>query len=322
MEQVPDELSSQKLIGDVVRIMHENPILTPDVIREAMADSAVQSIFPEFAQVDLPNQRDLVKFTMINLSLEDISKIWSSFFKTKPYRLSIAYRATVVILDDTMQQARSTMPVRKPKVYLNLSRKPEITYVVPQMVGWISGTAGAPGGWQEIRVIGKNLKADDVRIDFGDPDQQLGTMPKPNTVTDNQIIFTVPNNMTAGIKQMRVLHPIDIGEPPQLHKGADSNIVLFALTPKIKDSPSIAGNALTVRFEPAVGANQKVETMIGTYRPLETTTTPGATSASGVIPSNVTPDTYPVRLRIDGAESQPDENLWNNEYKRPTLTIT
>src|SRR5215211_5229280 len=37
-----DELSSQKLIADVVRIMHENPILTPDLIGEAMADSDVQ----------------------------------------------------------------------------------------------------------------------------------------------------------------------------------------------------------------------------------------------------------------------------------------
>lgn len=315
-----DELSSQRLVADVVRIMHENPILTPDVIRAAMADIDVQTIFPEFAQVDLPNQRDLVKFTMINLSLEDITKIWSSFFKTKPYRLSVAYKATVVVLDDAMQQPRSTMPVRKPKVYVNLSRKPEITYVIPQMVAWISGTGGAPGAWQEIRIIGKNLKADDVRIDFGDPAQQLDTLPKPNTLTDNEIKYTVPNNVPAGIKQIRVLHPINMGEPPQLHKGADSNMVLFALTPKIMDPVSITGNTLTVRFEPSVGANQKAEIIVGTYRPLETTIL-NPNTVSGILPSNITPGTYPVRLRIDGAESQPDENIWNNEYKRPTVTI-
>ena len=316
-----DELSSQKLIADVVRIMHENPILTPDLIGEAMADSDVQRIFPEFAQVDLANQMELVKFTMINLSIEDVTKIWSSFFKTKPYRLSIAYKATVVILDDTMQQPKSTMPVRKPNIYVNLSRKPEITYVMPQMVAWISGGAGAPGGWQEIRIIGKNLKADDVRIDFGDAAQHLDTFPKPNTVTDNEITVAVSNNLSAGIKQIRVVHPLNIGEPPQLHKGADSNFALFALTPKIMGPLSIAGNTLTVPFEPAVKTNQKVEIIIGTNRPLEAAT-PDANSASVVIPSNLTPGTNPVRLRIDRAESQPDEKVWNNDYKRPTVTIT
>src|SRR5690606_24903260 len=133
---------------------------------------------------DIVDQVELVKITMQDLSLEDLTKIWSSFFKTGSYRISVAYKATVVLLDGK-KVARSTMPVKKLNSYVYASKVPEITYVEPQMVPWTSGGT-------KIKIIGRNLKADNIKIDFGeglDPEN----LPEPTLVSAGALEVKIPD---------------------------------------------------------------------------------------------------------------------------------
>jgi hypothetical protein len=323
-----DELSSQKVLAQTMRVLHENPILTRDLITQALADSTIADL-PDMDSANLADQVEIVKLTMQSLSLEDLTKIWSSFFKTGSYRISVAYKATAVLLDGKMQP-RSTMPVRKVNSYVNPMRAPEITYIEPQMLPWTSGG-------MEIKIVGRNLKADVVKIDFGEglePDDMPDPIPPaPNKeISPDEIAVAIPDTVAPGIKQVRVVHPLSIGTPETLHKGPESNVGLFAVVPVITDIPvtSVArGAKLTVKFEPAINRDQQTQVIISTNKPLPIewpASNPATTNTVQVtIPSDYALNKdLPVRLRVDGAESQPDELelKWHNKFKRPVVKIT
>jgi hypothetical protein len=313
-----DELSSQRTLATAMRVLHENPVFTRDLIKLGEEDS---DFFDEEGS-DLAEQVELVKITMQSLSLEDLTKIWSSFFKTGSYRISVAYKATVVLLDGK-KEPRSTIPVSKVNAYVYPFRVPVITYIKPQIVPWTAGGT-------EIKIVGRNLNADIVRIDFGE-DLDAVNMPEPSSVSAGELTVAIPDTVAAlGIKQVRVLHPLSIGTPEALHKGLESNKALFAIVPVIMAvSPSSVsvGSTLTVKFEPPINLKeQNVKVIISTYKAVQVPRpdTPTITDTVQVtIPAAdyVTNEDLPVRLVVDTAESQPDEQKWNNEFKRPVVKI-
>ena len=312
-----DELSSQKTLAEAIRVLHENPVFTRDLIELGINDSDLSDIDSS----DLAEQVEHVKITMQSLSLEDLTKIWSSFFKTGSYRISVSYKVTVVLLDGK-KEPRSTMPVGKVNSYVYAIQAPVITYIEPQMVPWTSGGT-------EIKVVGRNLKADTVKIDLGEGLDVEG-MPEPTSVSAGELAVAIPDTVAPGIKQVRVLHPLSIGTPETLHKGLESNKALFAIVPVITAvSPaSVArGAKLTIKFEPPINLEQDVKAIISTYKPLKAGwPTAGPTTTDTVqvtIPADyATNKDLPVRLIVDSAESQPDEDKWNNEFKRPVVKIT
>lgn len=310
-----DDLLAQKTLAEAVRVLHERPVLTRGLIDEAMSDPDIKAKIPSAEKVDLSKQLELVKVTMHDLSLEDLTKIWSSFFKTGSYRISVAYKATVVLLDGKLD-ARAAMPVRERNIYAMTPKQPEITYVEPQMVEWSSSG-------MEMIIHGKSLKTDEIKIDFGQG-LEVKDMITPKFSTDERLIVNIPHTFAAGIKQVKVIHPISIGTPNTLHKGPESNVVLFAVVPKILDiQPSLITRKLTVTFNPKITREQEVRVIIGTYRPLAVTWVGDAAETETVevdIPTDFKKGEYPVRIRVDGAESQPDESI-KNEYKRKTVNI-
>lgn len=86
------EMEPQRLLGKTVIELHARPFLAGNVIRNTIAGSSY------LAGSDLFQQVEQVKFGPLNLSLEELSKLWSIFFQV-PYTLSIAYRASVVLLE-------------------------------------------------------------------------------------------------------------------------------------------------------------------------------------------------------------------------------
>jgi hypothetical protein len=312
-----DELSSQKTLADTIRVLHENPVFTRDLIELGIDNPELE--LPDIERSDLAEQLELVKITMQSLSLEDLTKIWSSFFKTGSYRISVAYKATVVLLDGK-KEPRSTMPVTKVNSYVFPFRAPVITYIEPQMVPWRAGGT-------EIKIVGRNLKADIVKIDFGEK-LDAEEMPEPTSAAAGELKVAIPDSVTTGIKQVRVLHPLSIGTPETLHKGMESNKALFAIVPVITAvSPSsvAVGAELTIILEPQINLDkQDVKVIISTYKPLQVPASNINTDTVKVtIPAAgyATNKDLPVRLIVDGAESQPDEEKWNNEFKRPVVKI-
>lgn len=318
-----DDFAAHKLLGEVTRLLHENPVITRETLQEMKNTGSLPqnlaAMASDIASSDLGEQIELVKLSMQNLSLEDLTKIWTSFFKTGEYRISIAYMATVVLIDGK-NGAGVAMPVRQRNVYAIAPKQPEITYVDPQIIEY---------GTPTVTLVGRNLEADNVRVDFAEG-KKVEEMPEPDSVTDDKAMVNV-STLGIGVHQVRVVHALSLGTPEAPHKGPGSNAALFAIAPKFQHmaDPTDAAvfdlltRRLTLKVEPGIKANQKkVEVILGTKKPIEVEITSEPVNEIEVeVPSEVDDGTYPVRLRVDGAETQPDK-FFENEYLRPMVEIS
>lgn len=108
-------LEPQRLLGSAISALHANPVLTPDVINSAVGKISY------LAQSDLAAQIERVRLAPLNLNLEELSKLWSVFYQI-PYILSVAYYASVVLIE-----AQMDVPVVKPVLERVIAANPEVT---------------------------------------------------------------------------------------------------------------------------------------------------------------------------------------------------
>lgn len=101
------ELVGQRLIGSVVRTLHEIPVLPRELIEEAAER-------PYLAGSDLAESLQKVRFTPTQMDVDETSKLWGMLNNT-PYSLSVAYQASLVLLDGHQKPAPAR-PVKRPEV--------------------------------------------------------------------------------------------------------------------------------------------------------------------------------------------------------------
>jgi hypothetical protein len=114
-------LEPQRLLGSAVIALHEHPILLPADIEAAIAGRAF------LAGSDLAQQVERVKLDQLNLSMEELSKLWSIFLQI-PYVLSVVYRASVVLIESSLSAAPAGI-VEKVLVSPVSSQQPDTTMV-------------------------------------------------------------------------------------------------------------------------------------------------------------------------------------------------
>lgn len=285
-----DDLLSQQILGSAIRIINENPILTKDIISDAIkSQEKVQ-----FS--DLLNDIQTIKLVPEILSVEELTKVWSSFFQTN-YRLSMTFQASVLLLD-TKKKPKPTIPVKERLVYVKPIKQPVITKIEPQNFEYNS-TA-------KIQILGKNLQGEKTFVLIDDRQVE----PLESDITNDKISIKIPEGLTAGIKKIKISHPLMLGSVPTEHRGAnESNLGAFILSPKItKITPEeiSRGNNLTVNFEPPIKPKQQALLLVGdqtfVIEKHQKENVP-ISSASVKISDEFPVGTYLLRLRVDGAES-------------------
>ncbi|MFF1844006.1 DUF4255 domain-containing protein [Streptomyces sp. NPDC058217] len=85
------ELVGHRLIGCVVRTLHEIPVLSKELI-ELAAER------PYLAGTDLADSPQKVRFTPTVMDIDETSKLWGMLHQT-PYTLSVAYQASLVLIE-------------------------------------------------------------------------------------------------------------------------------------------------------------------------------------------------------------------------------
>lgn len=85
------ELVGQRLIGSVVRTLHETPILPQDIIELAGER-------PYLTGSNLAEAAQRVRFTPMVMDVDETSKLWGMLYQT-PYALSVVYQASLVFID-------------------------------------------------------------------------------------------------------------------------------------------------------------------------------------------------------------------------------
>ncbi|MEV0172030.1 DUF4255 domain-containing protein [Streptomyces sp. NPDC050803] len=101
------ELVGQRLIGAVVRALHEIPVLPKDVIEQAGER-------PYLAGSDLAEAVQRVRFTPMVMDVDEASKLWGMLHQT-PYALSVVYQASLVFVDGRESPVPGK-PVERPVV--------------------------------------------------------------------------------------------------------------------------------------------------------------------------------------------------------------
>ncbi|WP_405926470.1 Pvc16 family protein [Streptomyces sp. NBC_00035] len=85
------DLVGQRLIGTVVRTLHEIPVLPQDIIEQAGER-------PYLVDSDLAEAPQRVRFVPTVMDIDETSKLWGMLNQT-PYALSVTYQAALVLIE-------------------------------------------------------------------------------------------------------------------------------------------------------------------------------------------------------------------------------
>lgn len=152
--------------------------------------------------------------------------------------------------------------------------------------------------------------------------------------TPTRALVTLPAGLSAGIVGVELVRTIDIGAAP-LKEVNESNLAIFLHRPvfalKGDGTPDITLNAgvLSIRLQPPPTTKQEIRLLLND--PVPSASSAGFTVAGvlGNIPATdpvtfklagVTPGSYMVRVRVDGAET-PLTLDGNGAYTGPKITV-
>jgi uncharacterized protein DUF4255 len=305
----------QRMLGSVVLAIHAKPMLTRKMITNTIGNSQ----YPFLAESNLADEVELIKFTPLPLSLEELSKLWSVFFQTQ-YTLSIAYQGTVVLIESE-DAPRSSLPVKEPMVYTIPFRHPHIDRVYPD-----TGIDQLINAKSMLVIEGRQLRGDvtQVRIAGGDP-------LTPTSVTDTTLTLQLASlpagTLQAGVEGLQVVQSLLLGKPPQPHTGFESNVTPFIVHPNILSASAPSSTQVDVKCDVTIGKKQRVLLLLN-----ENVTDKPAAYSFSVEPRAADSDTltiaikdvkagnYFVRVQVDGAESPLDLDPASQTFG-PTMVI-
>jgi len=322
------EIQTHQIIAKAMMTLNENPIL--DRTRILNVRNSIPILSSTLLDDHLETQLESIKFTYNPLSLDEMTKIWSSFFQIH-YRLSVSYLATVVLLESQIK-TKVLLPVQERNFPLFSSfGRPVIDKIEPQIVEFINNA--------EVKLIGKYFSGNNNKVLF---DNNLLGETKLYTKSENIDTLNVklPINLKTGIKNVQVFKKVSVDESDnnednnisvvpsspldKKDKWNSSNIATFVLAPRITTPFSIVelkrGELLPINIEPGVDENQQVRVLLDDreFKIDLPTPTPGLYPLKNLPPIQIpfdlpvtdplppgTPnrDPYIIRIQIDGAYS-------------------
>jgi hypothetical protein len=281
-----DDLNSHRLLGRAVSVLHDHPRLEREDLRTA------------FAGADVHRQVERVHVTPQSLSVEELSKLWSTF--QTPLRISAAYQACVVLIESTLP-ARAALPV--------LTRGEDdrgptaVTASLPEIerIDFPGGTLAAALG-DTVIIRGRELAGDPARVFLQHfrLDDRVELTPTAVTATAvNVDLGTSPVPLPAG----QYLLTLVLGSGAQT---LASEPVPFYLAPTVTAGlPAQVARTngiikLDLSIAPPLVAGQDAALLIGGQVVLGQRN--DATSVTFRVADLEVRDYY-VRVRVDGADS-------------------
>jgi hypothetical protein len=335
------EFHAEILLGYALQLLHETPVLTRDAIKRTLAPASpvTGSILPPpldtLAASELGDQVEQIRLTPQMMSIEETSKLWSAI--QSHYRPTAAYQASVVLIE-SKRPRRAALPVAddRRRIYVVPSRFPAIEEVVSA-----AGPRAPIAVGTTLEIHGRDLQGDVTLVDL----DGFEIVPPAAAVTPGRISLPLasplPAGLHSGVKGVRVLQRIRMGDPETDHRGFESNVAAFVLRPTVTNGPLIPpadvlglvattetidgvptpvrAGMLRLAFDPRVGRGQRVTLLLNEFDAAPGTTphayTFAAPSGNGLpdgVPDTATVDvpfahvvaaTYLVRVQVDGAES-------------------
>ena len=308
-----NDFDCEILLGCAMQMLHETPVLPRDTIRTALGGNPPASL----AAADLADQIEQIKITPQLVSTEEVWRLWTAL--QAHYRPTAAYRISVVLIQSS-KATKTALPVSQRNIITLPFRLPFIAEITPQVV-----VAGA-----SITLSGQNLQAAQTTVNFA-----VSELVGPSTISDSQIVATLPGGLSAGVNTVQVVQQLTFGTPADPHSGFESNVVPFMLAPQITTPQPLSvkvGTTLTLAINPSVGRTQRASLVIGAESitiPARPATGPATTGTLDFpIPANFPTGAFPIRLQIDGAQSplevdqNPSSATFGQLTGNPQITVT
>jgi hypothetical protein len=348
------ELEPQRLLGSVVKILSDRTTLTRETIYETLADSS----YPYLTDSNLADQTEEVCFNPMDLSLEDLSKVWSVFFQT-PYSISLVYKATVVMIEGE-ESAYRALPVRERALsgVIPFFNRPLVEQVVSR-----SGKFDPILANSTLLIRGKNLNSKNTTVRIS------GVEVTPQSLSETELLLplslTPEHSLKAGVQSLQVIHHVStefpgengngwrgesphetatqtLSKPRVLSQSLESNAIPFILRPVVtkvtvsklegKDE-DVRSAEIKVRVNLTLGKHQRIVLVLNeksTLNPAAYMFEASNRHRDGIVVTipikNVKPGEYLVRLQVDGAESilnvdsDPNSPTFNR-YTEPKMVI-
>jgi hypothetical protein len=277
-----------------MRILHDHPVLGRDEIRSALVGN------------DLGDQVERVRITPQPLTLDEMSKLWTSF--QREYRMSAAYHVSVVLIESD-RPARTPLPVlTRAEGDLGVEVVPEPTPPYPAL------ERAEPPDLQEaarvgeqVRFVGHHLEGASVVVLLAN-----AKIETPVSLTaeaggmQREFLARLPADpevLPAGLYVATAVVS-QTGEPDRR-----TNDVPLAVAPElltVAPSPAPRNPAgdvtLTVTCRPEVLPSQRVSLLLGSR---EVPAEPHDTSIGSLtfVVTDAPPGDHWLRLRVDGVDS-------------------
>jgi hypothetical protein len=308
-----DTFEPERMAGAVARELHTNPVL--DSERLSNGSSGADSLQAS----DLPSAPDRVRVTPITLSLEELSRLWSVLVQ-KPHVLSLAYEASMVLID-ALTNAAAALPVLRRGsdgrgAIVGTDRVPRLesawigfTDAPARSVPLASLPAAALG--TSVVVEGSNLEADALELVFSHPERPPVNLPiPPSDRTAARLEFRIPDDPAAATAWAAGLYSVTV-KLKRDGKELASPLWPFMLAPRLSalnaNPPGPAGAKIdvTASLRPQVGKTQKAVLRAGAV--VAAALARGADTDPVIFRLDPAPALAgePVRIEIDGVESLP-----------------
>ena len=310
---------AERLAGLALTDLHAAPALTPVAIGEYLAGLADDHVLKD---TDLADQLDRVRFTLLPLDDERLSKAWG-LYNQSFYGLTVAYEAGPVLLEAPIE-ARAALPVASAGVFVVPVGIPRITKVRSAALDQPVLTLG-----QELILEGTNLRGPTTWLRIGAltlrvADQQIGV---------DRIVFplTAALGLPAGVTSVEIVHQIDVSADPavtNLRPGATSNAAPFALLPVVSPgTPAVtattSGHDVRLRVTPAPDSAEAASLLLdrvggGGHASSAAWRNDGADVVFSVV--GLTTGTWLARVRVGGATSGLQSG-GSGAYAQPAVTV-
>lgn len=265
-----DKYHAEILLGCVMQILHEQPLLTRKMIAEALnpkppaeesldgiGSNHIDTMLQDLFASALADQVELIKITPETLTTEEMSRLWTA--TQARYRPTAAYQLSVVLIQET-KPVRSPLPVltRGPNdqgpvaqadlipPFPTLERIDLPNHQISAQMNdratlsghHLAGEAGDPAGVSlNVQLTSQRLEAP---IQFDVPSAQR---------TDQSVTFSIPHQTgsyyPAGFYRVSVQVAPD-GKPEEMR---ESNELALSLAPRIM---AINGTSLPVPPNPPI----------------------------------------------------------------------
>jgi hypothetical protein len=287
-----DEIVSHRLLGRAMSILHDHPVLDGAEIKAALAES------------DLDEQIERVRVTPQPMTLEEMSKLWTTF--QTQYRISAAYQACVVLIESKLP-ARAPVPVLTRGDDQDTGAVAVASPVLPlatiEEVRLPNEQPSAVLG-DTVILLGHDLGATtSVRLTHSRLGVPVDIPPPPlDEVTADFVRFQLqdePTELRAGLTAASAVGVV--GGEDRLTNSAPLQIASkITASTAARDAAGVL--TVTIDVSPPVAPGQNVQLLLDDHQ-LPHGPVAAVTSSLDFTTAKLPPGDYLLRLRVDGVDS-------------------